>query len=43
MKKKVKSRPYPAETMTDANYADGLALLANVSARGEFLLHSLEQ
>ena len=28
-KKKAKSRRYPAETITDADYADDLALLAN--------------
>ena len=31
------------ETITGADYADDLALLANISAQAEFRLHSLEQ
>ena len=31
------------ETMTDADYADDLALLVNTLAQAEFLLHSREQ
>ena len=41
--KKARSRQYPAETITDADYADDLGLLANTSTKVEFLLHSLEQ
>ena len=41
--KKVRNRRYPAETMTDAVYANDQALLPNASAQAEFLLHSLEQ
>ena len=33
----------PAETITDANYADNMALLANSSVQAESLLHSLER
>ena len=31
------------ETMTDEDYADDLALLANTSAQAEYLLHSPEK
>ena len=34
---------HPAKTITDADYADDLALLANRLAQVEFLLHNLEQ
>ena len=37
------SRRYPAQTITDADYADDIALLANTPAQAETLLHSLEQ
>ena len=37
-----RSRQYPIEIMTDANYADDLALPANTPAKAESLLHSLE-
>ena len=40
---KEKSRRYPAQTITDANYADDIALLANTPAQTESLLHSLER
>ena len=40
---KKRSRRYPAKTITDANYADDIAILANTSNRAETLLHSLEQ
>ena len=40
---KERSWRYPAQTITDANYADDIALLANVPAQGETLLHSLER
>ena len=41
--KKTRSRWYPAETITDADYADDIALLANTPTQAEFLLHSLER
>ena len=34
---------YPVKTITDADYADDIALLANASALAETLLHSLER
>ena len=34
---------YPAKTITDANYADDIAILATTSNQAETLLHSLEQ
>ena len=40
---KKKSRQYPAEIITDADYADDPALLANTPAPAESLLHSLKQ
>ena len=40
--KKARSRQYPAETTTDADYADDIVLLANTPAQAESLLHSLE-
>ena len=36
------SRRYPAKTITDADYADDIALLANALVQAETLLHSLE-
>ena len=36
------SRRYPAKTITDADYADDIALLANTPNQAETLLHSLE-
>ena len=41
--KKKRNRRYPAKTITAANYADDIALLANTSNQAETLLHSLEQ
>ena len=41
--KNVRSRRYPAETITDSVYVDDLALLANTPASSEPLPHSLEQ
>ena len=41
--KKAWSRQYPEETITDANYADDLALLLNTSAQVNSRLHSLEK
>ena len=39
---KKKNRRYPAQTITDADYTDDIALLANAPAQIETLLHSLE-
>ena len=38
-----RSRRYPAENITDADYADDLVLLANTPAQTESLLHRLDQ
>ncbi len=35
------SRRYPALTITDTDYADDIALLANAPAQAETLLHNL--
>ena len=40
---KERSRRYPAKTITDADYADDIALLANALTQAENLLHSLER
>ena len=40
---KERSRKYPAKTITDADYADDIAILVNASAQAETLLHSLER
>ena len=40
---KKRSRRYPAKTITDADYADDIAILANTPARAETLLHSLQK
>ena len=40
---KKRSRRYPAKTITDADYADDIAILANAPTQGETLLHSLER
>ena len=40
---KRRSKRYPAKTITDADYADDLALLANTPDQAETLLHSLER
>ena len=37
------SRRYPAKTITDADYADDIAILANTPNQAETLLHSLER
>ena len=39
--KKTRSRLYPAQTITDTDYVDDIALLANTPTQAEFLLHSL--
>ena len=41
--KKKRSRRYPATTITNADYADDIAILANTPDQAETLLHSLEQ
>ena len=40
--KKKRSRRYPATTITDTDYADDIALLANTPNQAKTLLHSLE-
>ena len=40
---KKRSRRHPAKTITDADYADDIAILANTPNQAETLLHSLEQ
>ena len=40
---KERSRRYPAQTITDADYTDDVELLANTPAQAESLLHSLER
>ena len=40
---KKRSRRYPAKTITDADYADDIAILANVAAQAETLPHSLKR
>ena len=40
---KKRSRRYTAQTITDANYADDIALQANTPAQAESWLHSLER
>ena len=40
---KERSRRYTAQTITDVDYADDIALLANTPAQAESLLHSLER
>ena len=39
---KERSRRYPAQTITDTDYADDIGLLANTPAEAETLLHGLE-
>ena len=40
---KKRSRRYSAKTITDTDYADNIAILANTPNQAETLLHSLEQ
>ena len=40
--KKKRSRRYPAKTITDTDYTDDIAILANIPNQAETLLHSLE-
>ena len=39
---KKRNRRYPAQTITDAEYANDITLLANTPAQAETLLHTLE-
>ena len=40
---KKRSRRYPTKTITDADYTDDIAIMANAPAQVETLLHSLER
>ena len=40
---KERSRRYPTQTITDADYTDDIALLANIPPQTETLLHNLER
>ena len=40
---KKRSRRYPAKTITDADYADDIVILANTPNEADTLLHSLER
>ena len=40
---KKSSRGYPAKTVTEADHADDITILANAPAQAETLLHSLER
>ena len=40
---KERSRRYPAQTITDVDYADDIALLVNAPTQAETLLHILER
>ena len=40
---KKRSRRYPAKTITDADYADDIAILANTPDQAETLLYSFER
>ena len=40
---KKRSRKYPAKTITDPDYANDIAILANTPNQAETLLHSLER
>ena len=40
---KKRSRRHPAKTITDADYTDDIAILANIPNQAETLLHSLER
>ena len=41
--RKATSGKYPSQSISDTDYADDIALLANTSAQAKFLLHSLER
>ena len=40
---KARSRRYPTQTLTDADYADDIVLLANAPTQAESLLYSPEK
>ena len=40
---KVRSKRYPAQTITDADYAENIALKVNAPTQAKSLLHSLER
>ena len=40
---KARSKRYSAQTITDADYTDDMALLANAPVQAEFLQHGLEK
>ena len=40
---KERSRRYPTQTITDMDYADCIALLANIPDQAEAQIHSLER
>ena len=40
---KKRSRGYPTKTITDADYADDIAILENTPNQAETLLHSLNE
>ena len=40
---KKRNKRYPAKTITDADYADDIAILENVPAKAEILLYSLDR
>ena len=40
---KERSKRYPTQTITDTDYTEDIALLANTPAQAETLLHSLER
>ena len=42
MLEKERSKRYPAQTITDMDYANDIALLANTHIQAKSLLHSLE-
>ena len=39
---KARSRRYPAQTVMDVDYVDNITLLANISAKADSLIYSLE-
>ena len=43
LNKKARSRRFPASTITDADYADDISLLANTPTQAKSLMYSLEQ
>ena len=40
---KARNRQFPAQTITDTGYTDVIALLANIPAQAESLLHNLDK